>query len=372
MLYLAIDQHSKQLTVNLRDEEGQILLRRQVSTRWEKVRQFFVELQQRAVEHNGFVAILEVCGFNDWLLAMLKEYGCRETVLVQTKERSKRKTDRIDANALGELLWINRQRLLSGERMAHVRRIEPPTQEDAAARQITSLRQGLARQRTRTLHQINHLLLKHNVKQQCPTKGLATKAAARWLTELALPEADRFELKLLLAQWRLWDEQLTAVDEQIALLRQKHRKAALVSTIPGLGGYAGLAIASRIGRIERFPRPASLVNFWGLAPSCRNSGESKRRLGSITKEGSTIVRFLLGQAVVHVLKSNGTLRAWYRGVRARRGSKIGRVAVMRRIATIIWHMAKHEEAYRPEMASPPPKDRRPRQSPWVLAKGIAC
>ena len=32
MLYLAIDQHSKQLTVNLRDEQGQILVRRQVST----------------------------------------------------------------------------------------------------------------------------------------------------------------------------------------------------------------------------------------------------------------------------------------------------------------------------------------------------
>jgi hypothetical protein len=41
MLYLAIDQHRKQLTVNLRDEAGQILLRRQVSTRWEPVRAFF-------------------------------------------------------------------------------------------------------------------------------------------------------------------------------------------------------------------------------------------------------------------------------------------------------------------------------------------
>src|SRR6187549_731663 len=84
MLYLAIDQHAKQLTVNLRDEEGRILLARQVSTRWEKVRTFFSELRQQAAEHGGFIAIVEVCGFNDWLLAMLKEYGCRETVLMQT------------------------------------------------------------------------------------------------------------------------------------------------------------------------------------------------------------------------------------------------------------------------------------------------
>ena len=33
MLYLGIDQHSKQLTVSLRDEEGGVMLRRQVSTR---------------------------------------------------------------------------------------------------------------------------------------------------------------------------------------------------------------------------------------------------------------------------------------------------------------------------------------------------
>ena len=32
MLYLGIDLHAKQFTVNLRDENGEILLRRQVST----------------------------------------------------------------------------------------------------------------------------------------------------------------------------------------------------------------------------------------------------------------------------------------------------------------------------------------------------
>ncbi|MCH8043846.1 MAG: hypothetical protein IID44_24515 [Planctomycetes bacterium] len=64
MLYLGIDQHRKQITVNLRNEEG------------------------------GFVAILEVCGFNDWLLEMLDEYDCQQTVLVQPEKRSKKKTDR--------------------------------------------------------------------------------------------------------------------------------------------------------------------------------------------------------------------------------------------------------------------------------------
>ncbi len=80
MLYLAIDQHRKQLTVNLRDEQGEVLLKRQVSTQWDRVRKFLEDLRRRAEPEGGFMATVEVCGFNDWLLKMLAEYGCRECV----------------------------------------------------------------------------------------------------------------------------------------------------------------------------------------------------------------------------------------------------------------------------------------------------
>ena len=45
MLYLAIDQHRKQLTVNLRNESGVVLLKRQVSTQWLRVRKFLEEVK---------------------------------------------------------------------------------------------------------------------------------------------------------------------------------------------------------------------------------------------------------------------------------------------------------------------------------------
>jgi hypothetical protein len=116
-------------------------------------------------------------------------------------------------------------------------------------------------------------------------------------------------------------------------------------TIVGGAGYGSLTVASRIGPIERFPRPGSLANYWGLTPGCRNSGDVTDRLGSITKEGSPIVRFVLGQWVLHVLRRDPSLRAWYSRIKKRRGSKIARVAVMRRLATIIWHMVRHDESY---------------------------
>ena len=98
MFYLGIDQHRKQLTMNLRDEQGHTVLKRLLSTEWARVGKFFGEIRQLAEADGGFVVIVEVCGFNDWLLKLLGQVGCRETVLIQPEKRSKRKTDRRDAN----------------------------------------------------------------------------------------------------------------------------------------------------------------------------------------------------------------------------------------------------------------------------------
>ena len=59
------------------------------------------------------------------------------------------------------------------------------------------------------------------------------------------------------------------------------------------------------------------------------------------------MRFLLGQLVLHVLRTDGKLRKWYKGIKQRRGSKIARVAVMRRLAVIMWHMLSKQEPYQP-------------------------
>ena len=181
MFYVAVDQHSKQLTVRVRDEAGDVLLRRQVSTQWQRVRQFWAEIREWSVASGGFVVILEVCGFNDWLVTLLREYGCSEIVLVQADERSKTKTDRRDANRLGELLWVNRQRLRAGQRVPGLKRVQPPSATDAEHRQLTGLRQRLVAQRTRTINRVRHLLLKHNLSQECPTKGIQTLKAWKWL-----------------------------------------------------------------------------------------------------------------------------------------------------------------------------------------------
>ena len=345
MLYLAIDQHRKQLTVNLRNEQGDVILKRQVSTEWPRVRGFLEEVQKRSLREGGFTAILEICGFNDWLLKLLVEYGCHETIVIQPKKQSRKKTDRRDANALGEILWVNRQRLLAGKMVQGIRRVQLPCEQDAEDRQMTALRKRLGQLRTRTVNKIKHILRKHNLEQECPTKGIDTIKGNKWLGQLALGTIDRLEMDQLLAQWKLWKEQIEKVEAEVQKRQAQRKTAAVLATIPGCRAYSSLALASRIGSIERFPRPGSLANYWGLTPGCRNSGEATDRLGSITKQGSAMARFILGQLVLHVLRRDGWMRAWYGRIKRRRGAKIARVAVMRRLATIIWHMVKHNEPY---------------------------
>jgi transposase len=305
------------------------------------------ELRTRSVPEGGFVAILEVCGFNDWLLKLLAEYGCKEIVLIQPEKRTKNKTDRRDANALGELLWTNRQRLLAGKKVQNVRRIVPPSPRDAEDRQLTALRQRVGRLRTRAINRVQHLLLKHNLQQQCPTKGLQTQAAKKWLAKLPLESIDRRELDQMLGQWELLDQQLKELEATIIQRQAESSTAPIIATIPGAGAYGSLALASRIGSIKRFPRDRSLANYFGLTPGCRNSGDATRRLGSITKEGSGIARFILAQMVLHVLRRDASMKEWYCRIKRRRGAKIARVAAMRRLATIIWHMLTKQQPYRP-------------------------
>lgn len=345
MLYLAIDQHRKQLTVNLRNEKGDVLTRKQVSTQWDRVREFFADIRRRSSRGGGFMAILEVCGFNDWLIKILGEYGCKDIVLIHPTKRATKKTDHRDANALGELLWVNRQRLKDGKPVQNLKRVILPSHTDAENRQLTSVRQRVVTLRTRTLNKIQRILLKQNIQQECPTKGLQTQKAKAWLQGLSLGTIDRLELNQLLQQWDLWDKQLETLDDVIAQRVQKHETAQILISIPGVSTYGSLALGSRIGDVRRFPRPGSLANYWGLTPRCHNSGQVTDRLGSISKEGSAQARFVLGQLVVHVLKFDEVTRRWYQRIKKRRGSKVARVAVMRRLATIIWHMVKHKETY---------------------------
>lgn len=282
----------------------------------------------------------------EWLLKLLKDHGCNAVILVQPDDRGRRKTDRRDAKRLSELLWLNQPRLASNAPMEGFRRVMIPTAEQRDDRRLTSLRQMVGQEITRAVNRIKGILRRHNLEQNCPTKGIQTKKAMAWLKGLPLSVLERLEMDMMLQRWEMLSKQRDLLEEQIVVRAQENLDAVQLRSLPGGGAYSALAIASRVGPIERFTRPRSLANYFGLTPSCRNSGEATRRLGSITKDGSPMVRFILGQISLHALRKDARMRDWYRDIKRRRGAKIAKVAVMRRLATIVWHMLARRETYR--------------------------
>jgi transposase len=346
MLYLGIDQHARQITISLRDEGGDVLQARQVSTQPEKVQAFFQQLtRERLHDGESFVAVLEVCGFNDWLIRMLHEYHCHKVILIQPEDRKKCKTDRRDAAALSELLWANRDRLLQGKPVRGLRQVDIASSTDQENRRLTTLRKEAGQARTRLVNQVRHMLRRHNRQWEMPTKRLPTKAAIAWLKQVALPEIDRLEMNHLLTDLERVQQRMKELEGVIAQRCGVSAEAVLLSSMPGVSYFTATSLACRVGRVERFPRSRSLANYWGLTPGCRNSGENNQRLGNITKAGSGMARWLLAQVAHKVLRKDARLREWYKRIRRRRGSTIARVAVMRKLATIIWHMLSKRKSY---------------------------
>src|SRR6202790_4078080 len=87
-------------------------------------------------------------------------------------------------------------------------------------------------------------------------------------------------------------EELTTVVEQEA---KKWPEVLRLMTHPGVGSLTALAFVLIIGTPERFKCGKQIGSYIGLIPS-EDSSASHQRLGHITKQGSSLLRFLLGEA----------------------------------------------------------------------------
>lgn len=243
---------------------------------------------------------------------------------------------------------MGQQRSLSarqGKPIRGLRQVDIASTTDQENRRLTTLRKDAGRVRTRIVNKVKQILRRHNLQWEMPTKRFPTLAGIAWLKKLVLPEIDRLEMDHLLADLKQVQQWLEALEKMIAERCGNSEEAAILATIPGVAAFTAVSLACRIGRVERFPRSHSLANYWGLTPGCRNSGENNQRLGSITKAGSCMARWLLAQMVHKVLRKDARLREWYKRVKRRRGATIARVAVMRKLATIIWHMLTKRKTY---------------------------
>lgn len=114
-----------------------------------------------------------------------------------------------------------------------------------------------------------------------------------------------------------------------------HRGYRCVQTVPGVGPVLGAVLVAEIGEVQRFTSPTRLCSWAGLTPRHRESDLVVHR-GAITKQGSKLVRWAAIEAVQR-LSPNSKQAADFMRIATRRGNKIARVAVERKVLTLVYY-----------------------------------
>ena len=110
-----------------------------------------------------------------------------------------------------------------------------------------------------------------------------------------------------------------------------------MQTHPGVGALTALAFVLIIGRADRFQCGKQIASYLGLVPMEESSG-GRRRLGHSSKQGNSLLRFLLVEAAQVTVRSDQEWRSKYFHLAMRRGRKI---AMARRLAIqMYWMMRK--------------------------------
>ena len=105
----------------------------------------------------------------------------------------------------------------------------------------------------------------------------------------------------------------------------------------------GAVFFAEIGDVSRFDSAKKLCSWAGLTPKHRESDTVVHR-GAITKQGSGLVRWAAVEAVGNYrAKGNEKLRADYRRIAERRGKSKARVAVARKLVTLVFYALRDGE-----------------------------
>jgi len=131
-----------------------------------------------------------------------------------------------------------------------------------------------------------------------------------------------------------------AIEQEV----EKCPAAQRLMTHPGVGPLTALAFVLIIERPDRFQCGKQIASYLGLVPLEDSSG-NRRRLGHITKQGNSLLRFLLVEAAQVTVRSLPEWRSKYVHLTMRRGRKIAKVAMARKLAVRLYWMMRKEWDY---------------------------
>jgi len=271
---------------------------------------------------------MEASGHGRWFERLMSELHIElwvgDAAEIRTKRVRKQKTDRQDAQLILKLMLKD-----------DFPKIWVPSWENRDLRQLLWHRHRMVQARTRIMNQLQAVALNEGLR--CKKRLWRTERPRLESFQLA-PWASRRRRDLLELLDRL-NPTIAELSQAVEQEVEKCPEAQRLATHPGVGPLTAMAFVLIIGQADRFQCGKQVASYLGLVPMEDSSG-NRRRLGHITKQGSSILRFLLVEAAQVTVRSLPEWRSRYFYLMMRRGRKIAKVAMARRLAVCLYWMMR--------------------------------
>ena len=337
VLYVGLDVHGRQSTICILDENGKKLLTYTIRGSWQKVLAMLSRLKR------PFEICFEASNGYGYLYDRLCKMSRRVLVAhpghLRLIFRSKRKNDRVDAQKLAKLLYLD-----------EVPPVWVPSVDVRAWRGMIEHRGGLVGERTRGKNGVRSLLRGHGI---AAPKGLWTRAGMAWLRGVAMPtEFDGVRRDILVERIESLNGMIKRVEKVLDEKGRAHSGVNLLMTIPGVGIRTAEAVAAYMDDPRRFGTGKGVASYFGLVP-CQDESAGKNRFGHITRQGPPTVRRLLTEAAWQGVRRSKRIRVYFE--RIQRGDsdrkKIAIVATAHYLVRVMHSMLRTGEVWRCDPAA---------------------
>ncbi len=328
-MFIGVDYHKKYSVATKMNDKGKITEQIRLSNDPQTLLRYAESLPK------GSKIALEATG-NWYYFYELLESRCPDIYLAHPLKtraiaEARIKTDKIDSTILAHLL---RSDLLPTSYI--------PPREIRDTREILRYRASLVSLRTSIKNKVHAILSKNGIILDC--SDIFGKKTIHHLKSLDIRTCYKQGIDGYLRLVEALNGLILEVTETIKCIVETNAQAKLLITIPGISYYSALLIVSEIGQIQRFPHAKKLCSYAGLIPSVHSSG-GKTRYGSITKQGSKWLRWILIEQSHHFTNGSDRLKKMYLRIAKNHEKNTARVAVAREMLKVIYYMLRDSRPF---------------------------
>jgi len=276
---------------------------------------------------------VEATGNFRWFRRLMSELG-HEVLLgdpsaIHASNPRRQKTDKRDARHILSLLVEDRFPV-----------VWQPPMENEDLRQLLLHRCRLVRMRTRIKNQLDSMaknegLLSSRVWSPSRRQQIEALPLPGWYAER------RTDLLDLLDQLY---QRIEPLDKAVRAAAAADRQAGLLMTHPGVGPVVSLAYVLIIGDWQRFPRGGQVASYLGLIPAEESSG-NRRRLGGVSKQGNSMLRWLLVEAATIAQRHDPSWHRQYLRLSIHKHHGVAKVAIAHKLAVRLYWMLRSGQDY---------------------------